>query len=541
MQRYYYAARISEFLAATPNEIVGALLTNSAGSATEHTQRDAWIEQITILRNALQCREGRIYFEFSVPRMGSRIDTILLLESALFVLEFKVGESQFTSQATNQVYDYALDLKNFHSSSRDSLIAPILISTEAKPQIRVIATTIHDDRVLIPIRSNMHELGPTIAEVLSFATAKEQTANSGDWIANWDRGRYAPTPTIVEAAVALYSNHAVADISRSDAAAVNLTVTSAAITDIIEAAKSNQFKAICFVTGVPGAGKTLVGLNIATQRREESDELYSVFLSGNEPLVKILREALTRDRVRRDKAAGLKTTKGKAMRAVKKFIQNVHHFRDECIVDQGPPCEHVALFDEAQRAWDLRETASFMKRRKRTPNFGQSEPEFLISCLNRHEDWAVIVCLVGGGQEINRGEAGIGEWIESLNRAFPDWNIYISDRLRDSEYAAGHVLEHIQHKEHVRIDERLHLSVSMRSYRAEKVSAFVKAVLDMEMETAAELYRKVKNRYPLVLTRDLTTAKQWLRYKARGTERYGLLASSSAERLKAKCINVKAP
>jgi len=539
MQRYYYAARISEFLAATPNEIVGALLTNSAGSATEHTQRDAWIEQITILRNALQCREGRIYFEFSVPRMGSRIDTILLLESALFVLEFKVGESQFTSQATNQVYDYALDLKNFHSSSRDSLIAPILISTEAKPQIRVIATTIHDDRVLIPIRSNMHELGPTIAEVLSFATAKEQTANSGDWIANWDRGRYAPTPTIVEAAVALYSNHAVADISRSDAAAVNLTVTSAAITDIIEAAKSNQFKAICFVTGVPGAGKTLVGLNIATQRREESDELYSVFLSGNEPLVKILREALTRDRVRRDKAAGLKTTKGKAMRAVKKFIQNVHHFRDECIVDQGPPCEHVALFDEAQRAWDLRETASFMKRRKRTPNFGQSEPEFLISCLNRHEDWAVVVCLVGGGQEINRGEAGITEWLDALNRSFPDWRVYISSRLIDSEYAAGRALEQIQTRSHVTLKDELHLAVSMRSFRAENVSLLVKQLLDLEINAAQQTLEGVAKDYPIVLTRDLVKAKQWLRQRTRGTERCGIVVSSQAERLKPYAIDVK--
>jgi hypothetical protein len=341
--------------------------------------------------------------------------------------------------------------------------------------------------------------------------------------------------------MALYNDHSVDEISRSDAAAINLSVTSTAISEIIHSSRANSFKAVCFLTGVPGAGKTLVGLNIATQRRNESDELYSVFLSGNGPLVDILREALARDRVHRGKETGPKTRKGQAMSEVKAFIQNVHHFRDECIIDEGPPVEHVALFDEAQRAWNLQETASYMRRKKSTPNFNQSEPEFLISCLNRHPDWAVVVCLVGGGQEINRGEAGISEWIDALNRSFPDWHVYISSRLTDSEYAAGHALEQLQTRSNVTTKDELHLAVSMRSFRAEHVSLLVKQLLDLERDEARKTLAQVSAKYPLVLTRDLAKAKQWLKEQARGTERYGIVVSSQAERLKPYAIDVKSP
>jgi len=358
-------------------------------------------------------------------------------------------------------------------------------------------------------------------------------------IDRWESGRYSPTPTIIEAAMALYNSHSVEEISRSDAAAINLTVTSNAISEIIEAARANSFKAVCFVTGVPGAGKTLVGLNIATQRRVESDELYSVFLSGNKPLVDILREALARDRVRRGKEAGEKVRKGEAMSEVKAFIQNVHHFRDECILDQGPPVEHVALFDEAQRAWNLQQTASFMRRKKATPNFNQSEPEFLISCLERHPNWAVVVCLVGGGQEINVGEGGISEWVDALNRSFRDWHVYISSRLSDSEYAAGRALELLRTRSDVTIKDELHLAVSMRSFRAEHVSLLIKQLLDLEIEEARTTLANVSAKYPIMLTRDLAKAKRWLREHARGTERYGIVASSQAERLKPYAINVK--
>jgi len=358
----------------------------------------------------------------------------------------------------------------------------------------------------------------------------------------WEHGRYSPTPTIIEAAMALYNNHSVSDILQKGASKDKLDVTSNIISEIIRLSKEKSQKSICFVTGVPGAGKTLVGLNVATKHIDKDKDILSVFLSGNGPLVKILREALARDKVKREKELGRKIKKGEAQRNVKAFIQNVHNFRDECLIDiNNPPKEHVALFDEAQRAWNLQQTANFMSRRKKRPNFNQSEPEFLISCLNRHQDWAVIVCLVGGGQEINTGEAGISEWIESLNRSFQDWHIYISSRLTDSEYGAGKILEQINPISEVVKEDKLHLSVSMRSFRSEHVSLLVKQLLDLDTKSAQNTLAQINKKYPIVLTRDLSKAKQWLREQARGSERYGIVVSSQAERLKPHAIDVKSP
>jgi hypothetical protein len=342
--------------------------------------------------------------------------------------------------------------------------------------------------------------------------------------------------------MALYSGHSVDEISRSDASAINLSETSDAISEIIQISKEKSYKSLCFVTGVPGSGKTLVGLNIATKHIDKDSELYSVFLSGNGPLVAILREALTRDKVQREKELGHKIKKGEVMSEVKLFIQNVHNFRDEGLINPNkPPIEHVALFDEAQRAWDLQQTANFMKRRKNLSNFHVSEPEFLISCLDRHPDWAVVVCLVGGGQEINTGEAGISEWIEALERSFPSWHIYISPKLTDSEYGTENVLNKIETRQNVFYKKELHLSVSMRSFRAEHVSLLVKQILDLQPNEAKKTLEKVKENYPIVITRDLTKAKQWLKAQARGSERYGIVVSSQAERLKPHAIYVKSP
>ena len=418
--------------------------------------------------------------------------------------------------ALEQVVDYALDLKNFHETSHRCLIAPILIASSATNCQLVLEAIPHKDGLLLPIKTNGQLLGTAIESVLR--GAQGVTIDR----AQWESGRYCPTPTIIEAALALYSGHSVADISRSDASATNLTRTSESISSIIETSKASSNKAICFVTGVPGAGKTLVGLNMATTHIDNASDLYSVFLSGNGPLVEILREALARDRVRQVKERGGKLRKGVAMSEVKAFIQNVHHFRDESIRDAGrPPIEHVAIFDEAQRAWNLQQTSSFMRRKKRISNFSHSEPEFLISCLDRHRDWAVIVCLVGGGQEINTGEAGISEWIESLLRSFPGWHIYISLHLTDSEYGAGSVLSKIQAHPNVIYKDDLHLGVSMRSFRAENVSLLVKQILDLEVEEARKTLDTVRANYPIFISRDLAKAKCWLRDRALGTERYG--------------------
>jgi len=535
MNRAYYSNPISIFLNSSENEIIGALSSNSEFS-DETTQKEAWKVEIRILKKILKGCEGSIYFEYSIPRMGKRIDVLLVIQSVIFILEFKVGEKEFHSYSIDQVWDYALDLKNFHETSHDKLIAPILIATLAKEPYSAIVITPQNDQLLIPIRCNSESLLYAIQSILNFCQDDEFID-----IQNWEQGRYYPTPTIIEAAMALYNNHSVANISRSDASAINLSQTSEAVSEIIRYSKEKSEKAICFVTGVPGAGKTLVGLNIATTHINKEDELYSVFLSGNGPLVAILQEALARDKVIRAKDKGEKIKKSTARSDVKAFIQIVHHFRDEGLKDGSPPIEHVALFDEAQRAWTLEQTAKFMREKKGIPDFAMSEPEFLISCLDRHPDWAVVVCLVGGGQEINTGEAGISEWIEALERSFPNWKIYISDRLTDSEYNAENILKKIKLRPNVDYSQSLHLAVSMRSFRAENVSLLVKQILDLDDKNAKNTLQELKEKYPIVITRNLTKAKQWLKIKARGTERYGIVVSSQAQRLKPYAIDVKSP
>jgi len=535
VRREYYSDTIINFRNAASDQILGILATNNTFSL-EQTQRDAWLVEIAVLQSALNGFDGKIYFEYSIPRMGKRIDVLLIIGAVIFVLEFKVGEKEYPAYAIDQVWDYALDLKNFHETSHDCFVAPVLIATHAKTEMEIIATTVHNDRLLLPIKSNVTTLPDVIVDTLQFADDAQIN------IQEWENGRYMPTPTIVEAAMALYNGHSVADISRSDASAINLSQTSNEIAEIIRLSKEQSIKSICFLTGVPGAGKTLVGLNIATTHINKDNELYSVFLSGNGPLVEILREALARDKVKHEKEQNRKMRKSEALSEVKAFIQNVHNFRDYCLVDSSrPPIEHVALFDEAQRAWDLEQTAKFMRQKKNQPNFSQSEPEFLISCLDRHKDWAVVVCLVGGGQEINTGEAGISEWIDALNRSFPDWHIYISSQLTDSEYGAGKVLNELQSRENVVRKDQLHLSVSMRSFRAESVSLLVKQLLDKDIKGAQKTLAQIDSKYPVVITRNLSKAKIWLKKQARGSERYGIVVSSQAERLKPHAIDVRSP
>jgi hypothetical protein len=536
VSRAYYSSNLDEFLLASADSVLGELARNS-GFAIELSQRNAWVRQTEILKQQLQewGHAGHIFLEFVVPRMGRRIDVLVLIRNAVLVIEFKVGESHFTRTALDQVWDYALDLKNFHEPSHGVTIAPLLVATEATAGISAVAASHHNDGVLLPIRTDSASLSLCIKQVLLLSKGADIDPDS------WMRGRYKPTPTIVEAASALYGQHSVANLSRSDAGARNLSVTSAVVDQVIESARLQRHKAICFVTGVPGAGKTLVGLDVATKHMDASSELHSVYLSGNGPLVKILCEALTRDEVARAKSKNMRLRVGETRKAVEAFIQNVHHFRDAYLVDDRAPVDHVVIFDEAQRAWTLEQTTKFMAQKKGRPNFNRSEPEFLISCMDRHEDWAVVICLVGGGQEINTGEAGISEWLGAIERHYPSWHVYVSPHLTDSEYAATDAIASLQQQAHVVFNEGLHLAVSMRSFRAEHVSSLVKHLLDRDGAQASEALQAVQQRYPIVATRDLSQAKQWLKSQARGTERYGIVVSSQAERLKPHAINVRSP
>ncbi len=536
MDRAYYSDSISKFLE-TPEETILGSLAKSSEFSDMVTQKNAWLSQIKICKKVFHGYSGNIYFEFSIPRMGQRIDVVVIIQGVVFVLEFKVIENKTNvAAALDQVWDYALDLKNFHETSHKAFIAPVLILTSAKKVFPLVVMTPKNDKLLMPIKTNAEQLGEVVKQVL-FIADKDKIN-----IKVWEGGSYKPTPTIVEAAMALYRGHNVENITKTSASEINLSKTTHAVSEIIKQSKKNKVKSICFVTGVPGAGKTLVGLDVATKHIDKNSDMYSVFLSGNGPLVSILREALTRDKYIRDKAARKKPKKKEIFSEVKMFIQNVHNFRDECLKDiNKPPVEHVALFDEAQRAWNLQQTSNFMQRKKNMPGFKKSEPEYLISCLDRHKDWAVIVCLVGGGQEINTGEAGISEWIRALNRSFPRWNIYISPELNDSEYSAGEILKEVENRKGVMYNKDLHLAVSMRSFRAENLSLLVKQMLDHKIDDAKETYKKLKDKYPIVLTRSLIKAKKWLKQQSRGSERYGIVVSSEAERLKPHAVDVKSP
>lgn len=531
---YYYSDTIPDFIAKSRETIVGEISLNGKLGHIS-TELFAWQSQISILKEVLQNvnQAGRLFFEFSIPRMGKRVDCLLIIRNVVFVIEFKVGEKEYVNQNIEQVWDYALDLKNFHKPSHNLLLVPVLVATEAPSVDNEIMMTSHNDNLVKPLKTNSSQLLTTISTVLDFFHSSE-TIDSEYYIS----GSYSPTPTIIEAAISLYNNHNVEEITKSDSDAFNLSKTTKYLSETIDEAKANSKKIICFVTGVPGAGKTLAGLKVATEHLDKSKGNSSIFLSGNKPLVDILQEALTRDKVTREKANGLKITKKEAKASVKTFIQIIHHYRDEYLRDKNPPYDHVAIFDEAQRAWTKEQTLKFMREKKGIADFPHSEPEFLISCLDRHNDWAVVICLVGGGQEINTGEAGISEWLIAVEKQFPHWETRISSNLLDSEYNAEQSITTLGAKHNVVYNPNLHLDVSMRSFRAEYLSKLVKEILDLDNQaknTLAQLYQK----YPIVLTRDLDKAKAWLKEKARGSERYGIVVSSQAYRLKPLAIDVR--
>lgn len=567
MSRCLYNSSFKTFLNTDDSSIFGSLCDNYHGEALT-TTREAWKSEITIMKNVLSDyadKNGEIIFEYDIPRLGKRVDVVLLLEGIVFCFEFKVGETKILEADVDQVLDYALDLKNFHKFSEDRIIAPILIATNYRNASTNIQMSVYDDRIVNPLMTGKLGISTLINRVL------ERFPNESPVNPNWIISPYAPTPTIIEAAKSLYENHTVEDITRHEADKVSTDRTISYILDVIQKSKNNQEKSICFVTGVPGAGKTLVGLDVAVKQTyqgqdEPVEEEQAVYLSGNGPLVAVLTEALAQDNFKKCKANGEKKKITDSRREVSKSIQIIHRYRDNMLAKIKNPVEngvleidptkavkmansgfgeveHVAIFDEAQRSWTHKRLADYLKRggtygnKLKVPNFPLSEAAFLIWSLDQREDWATIVCLVGGGQEINTGEAGISEWIKALNELFPHWNVYISPKLTDAEYAEGRVNELLKDNSKVTYSEDLHLSVSLRSYRAEKLSAFVHALLSFDAN-AAELYDEIKDKYPIVLTRDMAKARKWLHDKVRGTERTGVLVTKESARFKPLAIHV---
>ena len=566
--RCLYNSTFASFLYKDINSIFGIVCDNYHGDALT-TTREAWKSEIEIMRNVvakLNDTNGQIIFEYDIPRLGKRIDLVLLYCGIVFCIEFKVGESKILEGDIDQVLDYALDLKNFHKFSQDKVIVPILVATNFPNSSTDIRMSVYDDRVVNPLVTGKYGIFDLITKVVS-RFPNETPVND-----NWIISPYAPTPTIIEAAKTLYESHSVEDITRHEADKVSTDATIKYIIDVIQKSKSNGEKSICFVTGVPGAGKTLVGLDVAVRQTyqgndEPVEDEGAVYLSGNGPLVAVLNEALAQDNHQKCKVRGERKNLSDSRREVGQFIQIIHRYRDNMLAKIKNPVEngileidptkaveqeksgygeveHVAIFDEAQRAWTHKRIADYLKRggtygnKLKVPNFPVSESAFLIWSLDQREDWATIICLVGGGQEIHDGEAGISEWINALNDKFPHWKVYISPKLTEPEYAEGKVNELLKENKNVTYSEELHLGVSLRSFRAEKLSAFVHALLAIEPEKAAELYNEIKDRYPIVLTRDMEKAKVWLHSKVRGTERTGVLITKESARFKPLGIHV---
>lgn len=528
--RSYYSNSIAGFLQDDALRILGSL-TDFHNHALEGPQKGAWKKQIEILKNCLQAfPNGYIYFEFGIPRMGKRVDNILVINDTIFVLEFKVGDEAYQNYAINQVVDYCLDLQNFHEGSHFVKLAPIVVATDALPVKNKLNIERNIYNTLLANDNN-------IKEVIELVLSESGTKYIDPIL--WANSPYKPTPTIVQAAQALYKGHNVKEISRNDAGAINLTKTGECINHIIESAKKSGKKSICFLTGVPGAGKTLAGLNVATQRMHVAKNEHAVFLSGNGPLVFVLREALAREAVATSQLLDIETIKKAEADRAAKFIQNIHHFRDENYKKAEPPVEKVVVFDEAQRAWDSEQTSKFMKKKKGFHDFNKSEPDYLISVMDRHPDWCTIVCLIGGGQEINKGEAGVWEWLTALKKHYNHWDIHYSHLiLTDSNYLADDTLRDWL-KSNGTEQTELHLSASMRSFKSERVSEYVHQLLNLNSERAKELHKAIFKKFPIYITRNLDTAKAWLKKEARGTERIGIVSSSGGRRLRATGVDVK--
>ena len=567
--RCLYTASFKDFLKEDRLSILGSLHDNYHGDVLTSTN-DSWLGEIDIMKLVLEPwkeENAQVVFEYEIPRLGKRIDVVLLLRGIIFCLEFKVGKQDDYQADIEQVMDYALDLKNFHLFSHNRTIVPILVPTKHQSYTTVFQPSVYDDDIYNPMISGEEHLQELIAKVLKHAEAHEDAP----LIENWLISPYTPTPTIVEAARTLYENHSVEDITRHEADKVSTDATIESLLQIIQESKEHQKKSICFVTGVPGAGKTLVGLDVAIKQTYKDGEIDkengAVYLSGNGPLVAVLVEALARDNQKKCKARGEKKNKSDSEREVREFIQIIHRYRENMVAKIKNPVEngiveidpekaikqeqtgygeveHVAIFDEAQRSWTHKRIANYLKRggtygnKLKVPNFPMSEAEFLIWSLDQREDWAVIICLVGGGQEINDGEAGIGEWIKAINAKFKHWHVYLSRQLTAPEYAEGRVYDLLQGTPNVTYTDSLHLAVSLRSFRAETYSAFVNSLLSFNPD-AKTLYKDIKSKnYPVVLTRDIEKSRRWLRSMARGTQQTGILVTKSASRYQPLALNV---
>lgn len=526
----YYCNSIPGFLQDNPDSIIGALVRNSFENNVD--QNDAWRNQIEGLMNNLKDRgiEGDIIFEYDIIRLGKRIDVILLVRHMVFSLEFKNGAKFFLAQDARQAEDYALDIKNFHKESEDLYVCPILVATNANC-IENQSDSYYEDKQIYLQKENMESVIPKV-EYIARKYGSDEKLNFDKWFDS----PYFPTPTIISAAVEAYKNHSLTAIAQSEAGQDGIENCEKSLFSIIEMAKNNNKKVVCFITGVPGAGKTLVGLDVVTRNLEKKEDMLSVYISGNGPLVEVLQEALIKSTCEEYRRKGELDNRRRSeiQESVKALIQGSYGFKRDNVKRLNPTVEHIVVFDEAQRVWNKEK----MKQKHKDPDLEISEPNLLYRIMDRHKDWAVLVCLVGLGQDIYDGEVGINEWFRCGIEEYDSWEMYYSPQIFNQTEDRNIDKKSIDNCIRCHSVDGLHLQTSIRSFRADKQNQFVDALLDNNPTRAKEVLEEISKKYPVYITRDINVAKTWVRGKVRGTQRSGVLACSSAQRLKPEGIYV---
>ena len=527
-----YSSTVEEFLTCNPDTVVGVLSRQIAASgiSQQHSKQiSVWVRQVGVLKKALTEITGLIgnhiaswtlVLEYPIPRRQKRPDVLILTDSIIFVVEFKFGATTYDAASRWQAEDYALNLRDFHAESFGRVIVPVLCATDARP---IEGQDFHSNGSLVAslLRANSTSLGTLLAT--SYQTLRDscdsEVLNANAWLSS----AYRPTPTIIEAAEILYENHSVRDISHNYAK--NLSATTDMVAQAIHTAKNRKKRTLILITGVPGAGKTLTGLNVVHDPSIRSKQGPSgIFLSGNGPLVSVVREAL----VLNQQKAGRR--RKKAEHEVSTFIQNVHQFlRYHRENSEAIPHEHVVVFDEAQRAWNRRQ----MKRKQ---GVDRSEPFELLSVMERTPDWSVVIGLVGGGQEIFLGEAGLEEWGQALQETSCNWDVIASPEvITGGSSVAGHRLfeNGVPATINFTSESLAHLTVSVRSHRAQQITDWVNCLLEPDSVTARGSFPDSKE-FPLYVTRSLGEARDWLRLRSGGdiNKRCGLVCSSEDQRLR---------
>lgn len=541
--RAYYSKSIVDFRS-DAKEVIFSKLCGDRQFPTNSMTKKSWDEEIDILKGQLPADiEGRILLEYNIPRMGHRVDAVLLTGGIVILIEFKIVKDAISpSEAKRQVLDYGLDLADFHSATHDRKIVTIAAikgyATDPRIALDIVSAVKFPDgsNVADPIAIGTDDLCATLSAIHE---AFDEPAFDYD---GWGDADYKPSPSIIEYERELYKNHNVEDITRRGAGDTDLLATTKAVQDIVDDCRKTNRKSLVFVAGVPGAGKTLIGLNLSNALGAEG-----IFLSGNGPLVTVLKTALVRDRIsqeeeelrqedeRRNKSRG-----SRARRGVKALVQDAYEFRNDVIISgENPPGlkrspEHVIIFDEAQRAWDRDAVESYMEDKKGVLGVKMSEPELIMKSLDQHEDWCVMVCLVGGGQDIHTGETGLVEWIETVKNKFRSWSIYTSDKLNSRQYIKDKKWEELVDGVGIKYVKALYLSASMRSFKNENVSKLINTVLEGSATEVSAVYDDhLRAEYPIVVSRDLDEARKWVRARSRGSQRCGLLVHSLAGRMEA--------